>query len=206
MFDHRELLRYLNGLGQIQHIPASLSDLLALLPLANDPDPDQILAYICSLWMRLRSTSAEWRVSYLALRINRTLLGIGLNIWLSYAPRSPSFFWNPSLTGRTQRTRARDVNRAGKSTSDSACMRIVYDRIKKEGDKRPDREFLPQVKDATSQYRKDRLTAMRWYSIVHRFGWKFVILAEQIQHSWILFDEPRYVHSGAALTPHPHPP
>lgn len=75
--------------------------------------------------------------------------------------------------------------------SDNSRMRAVYEHMKLAEESGHDGGFSRQVKDAKNQYRKDRLVAMRWFSILNKFGWKFVILAEQVQHSWILFDEPR---------------
>jgi hypothetical protein len=41
--------------------------------------------------------------------------------------------------------------------------------------------------------RKERFIAHRWDQIRRVVGWRFVILAEQIQMSWIRFDEERLV-------------
>jgi hypothetical protein len=48
-----------------------------------------------------------------------------------------------------------------------------------------------KVKDPRNRYRKERLIADRWNTIRSVLGWKFIILADQIPLSWIIFDEKR---------------
>ena len=68
-------------------------------------------------------------------------------------------------------------------------MRRIYGEMQNIDNSLP---VVDEVKDPRNRYRKESLIASRWNEIRKELDWKFIILADQIPLSWIIFERPRY--------------